>query len=346
MTLFDKLQINLQNSQSKWLITGVAGFIGSNLLERLLILNQKVYGLDNFQTGYKKNIHEAIKNAEIFSGKSLSQNFVFFEGDITELQDCKNACKGIDYVLHHAALGSVPMSIKDPILSNKVNVDGFLNMLFASNQANVKRFIYASSSAAYGDNSLSLKVEDNIGQSLSPYAVNKLVNELYSEVFSKTYGFKSIGLRYFNIFGKRQDPNGPYAAVIPLWIKSMINNERVFINGDGETSRDYCFIDNVVQINLLAATTKNPKALDQVYNVALNSKTSLNELHNLIHIKLVNKINGLKKESPIYRDFRDGDIRHSQADISKATELLGYCPTHNLNDGIEAVIDWYIDNTK
>ena len=231
-------------------------------------------------------------------------------------------------------------------VQQKINVDGFLNMLFASNQANVKRFIYASSSAAYGDNSLSLKVEDNIGQSLSPYAVNKLVNELYSEVFSKTYGFKSIGLRYFNIFGKRQDPNGPYAAVIPLWIKSMINNERVFINGDGETSRDYCFIDNVVQINLLAATTKNPKALDQVYNVALNSKTSLNELHNLIHIKLVNKINGLKKESPIYRDFRDGDIRHSQADISKATELLGYCPTHNLNDGIEAVIDWYIDNTK
>ena len=336
----------LNNNQSKWLITGVAGFIGSNLLEKLLVLNQKVYGLDNFDTGFEKNIDQAIQDAEDATGKSLRDNFIFFNGDIRNLEDCINACRGVDYVLHQAALGSVPRSVEDPISTNKANVDGFLNMLVASKDANVKRFVYAASSSIYGDHPSLPKFEDNIGNPLSPYAVTKLVNELYAQVFAKSYGFKSIGLRYFNIFGKRQDPFGPYAAVIPQWISSMINNENVYINGDGETSRDYCYIDNVIQMNLLSATSENDDAINEVFNVAVNRRTSLNELYELIQERLVKKIQHLEKKKPIYRDFREGDIRHSNADISKAENFLGYHPTHKITDGMDDAIDWFIQDSK
>ena len=346
MNKYEELLKYLCNNQSTWLITGVAGFIGSNLLEKLLVLNQKVYGLDNFDTGFQKNIDEAIKDAEEATGKSLRENFVFFNGDIRKLEDCINACSGVDYVLHQAALGSVPRSIEDPISTNMANVDGFLNMLLASKDANIKRFVYAASSSTYGDHPSLPKLEDNIGNPLSPYAVTKLVNELYAQVFAKSYGFKSIGLRYFNIFGKRQDPFGPYAAVIPLWASSLINNENVYINGDGETSRDYCYIDNVVQMNLLAATSSNSDASNQVFNVAVNSRTSLNELFELIQERLIKKIQNLKMKKPIYRDFREGDVRHSQADISKAESFLDYHPTHKIADGLDDAIDWFIKDSK
>ena len=299
MNKYEHLQEYLQNNQMTWLVTGVAGFIGSNLLEKLLILNQKIIGLDSFDTGYQNNIDEAIQDANRAVGKDTSHNFKFVKGDIRNLDDCVNACNGVDYVLHQAALGSVPRSIEDPIITNEANIDGFINMLVASRDAKVKRFVYAASSSSYGDNSDLPKVEHMIGNPLSPYAVTKLVNELYASVFAKNYGFKTIGLRYFNIFGKRQDPNGAYAAVIPKWIASIINNEDVFINGDGETSRDFCYIDNAVQTNLLAAMTENDSATDQVYNVALNDRTSLNELYQMIEKNLIKNINGLKKKDPI-----------------------------------------------
>jgi len=299
-----QLQEHLKNNQNTWLITGVAGFIGSNLLEKLLILDQKVVGLDNFETGYQQNIDQAIEDANKASNKNLSNNFKFINGDIRKLEDCKKACNGVNYVLHQAALGSVPRSIEDPINTNRANIDGFLNMLVASKDENVKRFVYAASSATYGDHQDLPKVEDKIGNPLSPYAVTKVVNELYANVFAKTYGFKTIGLRYFNIFGKRQDPNGAYAAVIPKWVASIINKEDVFINGDGETSRDFCYIDNTVQMNLIAATTDNDEATDHVYNVALNDRTNLNELYQMIEERLIQRISGLKKKKPIYRNFR------------------------------------------
>lgn len=323
-------------------MTGVAGFIGSNLLEELLILNQKVVGLDNFDTGYQHNIEQAIEDANKATGKDLSNNFKFIDGDIRDLNNCKQACNEADYVLHHAALGSVPRSIEDPINTNRANIDGFLNMLVASKEANVKRFVYAASSSTYGDHPDLPKVEDNIGSPLSPYAVTKAVNELYANVFAKTYGFKTIGLRYFNIFGKRQDPNGAYAAVIPKWVAAILNNDDVYINGDGETSRDFCFIDNTVQINLLAATTDNDKATDQVYNVALNDRTSLNKLYQMIEEKLIQRIENLEKKKPIYKDFRTGDVRHSQANIDKAKVLLGYQPKYTISKGMDEAVDWYI----
>ena len=288
MTKYEELQEYLKNNQTSWLISGVAGFIGSNLLEKLLVLNQKVIGLDNFDTGYQKNIDEAINDANEIVGKDVSKNFKFIKGDIKSFNDCKQACRGVDYVLHQAALGSVPRSIEDPISTNEANIDGFINMLVASKDSKVKRFVYAASSSSYGDNVDLPKVENMIGNPLSPYAVTKLVNEHYASVFAKNYDFKTIGLRYFNIFGKRQDPNGAYAAVIPKWISSILNKESVYINGDGETSRDFCFIDNAVQTNILAALTKNSEATDQVYNVALNDKTSLNELYGMIEDILIN----------------------------------------------------------
>ena len=342
MTKYEEIRGYLKNNQKTWLITGVAGFIGSNLLETLLTLDQKIVGLDNFDTGYQRNINFAIEDAQKLSSKDLSGNFQFIKGDIRVLKDCEKACIGVDYVLHQAALGSVPRSIEDPINTNKANIDGFLNMLVASKNAKVKRFVYAASSSTYGDHLDLPKVEDKIGSPLSPYAVTKLVNELYASVFAKTYAFKTIGLRYFNIFGKRQDPNGPYAAVIPKWAASILNNEEVYINGDGETSRDFCYIDNTIQMNILAATTSNDDATNQVYNVALNDRTSLNQLYQLIEKRLIQKVKGLESKSPIYRDFRLGDVRHSQANIEKAQELLQYDPEFKIAKGIDRTIDWYL----
>ena len=344
MTKYEQLQEHLKNNQNTWLVTGVAGFIGSNLLEKLLIINQKVVGLDNFDTGYQHNIDQAIEDANKATGKDLGDNFKFINGDIRELNDCKQACNGVDYVLHQAALGSVPRSIEDPINTNRANIDGFLNMLVASKDAKVRRFVYAASSSTYGDHPDLPKVEDKIGNPLSPYAVTKVVNELYASVFAKTYGFKVIGLRYFNIFGKRQDPNGAYAAVIPKWVAAILNKEDVFINGDGETSRDFCYIDNTVQMNLLAATTDNNEATDQVYNVALNDRTSLNTLYQMIEERLIQRTVGLERKEPIYRDFRAGDVRHSQANIDKAQNLLGYQPKYKISEGMDEAMDWYVSS--
>ena len=349
MTKYEQLQEHLKSDQNTWLVTGVAGFIGSNLLEKLLILNQKVVGLDNFDTGYQHNINQAMEDASIATGKDikqLKQDFIFIEGDIRQLEDCQKACSSVDYVLHQAALGSVPRSIEDPINTNKANIDGFLNMLVASRDAKVKRFVYAASSSTYGDHPGLPKVEDEIGAPLSPYAVTKVVNELYASVFAKTYGFKTIGLRYFNIFGKRQDPEGAYAAVIPKWVSDILSGKDVFINGDGKTSRDFCYIDNTVQMNLLAATTTDSNSTDQVYNVAVNDQTDLNQLYQMIEEKLINRVENLTKKDPIYRDFRAGDVRHSLADISKAKSLLGYDPDYKINEGLNESMDWYISDLE
>ena len=346
MTRYEQLQEHLKDNQSTWLVTGVAGFIGSNLLEKLLILNQKVVGLDSFDTGYQHNVDQAIQDANHITGKDLSNNFKFINGDIKKLSDCKLACDGVDYVLHQAALGSVPRSIEDPISSNEANINGFVNMLVAARDAKIKRFVYAASSSSYGDNPSLPKVEHMAGNPLSPYAVTKLVNELYADVFARNYDFKTIGLRYFNIFGKRQDPNGAYAAVIPKWAAAILNKEDVYINGDGETSRDFCYIDNTVQMNLLAATTDNEEATNQIYNVALNDRTTLNELYKIIEDRLIKKVQGLKNKKPKYRQFRSGDVRHSQASIDKAQKLLGYHPKFRISEGMDQAIDWYIKSTS
>ena len=334
-----ELKALLENEPRTWLITGVAGFIGSNLLETLLKLNQRVVGLDNFATGFQRNLDEVqgLVNAEQW------RSFTFNQGDIRNLEDCHQVCKGVDYVLHQAALGSVPRSVEDPITTNSVNITGYLNMLMAARDAKVKRFVYAASSSTYGDHPALPKVEDTIGKPLSPYAVTKYANELYADVFARTYGFNTIGLRYFNVYGPRQTPDGAYAAVIPKWIASMIKGEPVYINGDGETSRDFCFIENVRQMNLLAATTENPEAVNQVYNVAVGDRTTLNQLYEQLKINLLPSHPHLKDIKSFYRDFRGGDVRHSMADISKAVNLLGYKPTHSLGDGIKVAIVWYIE---
>lgn len=337
MARFQTIQNELIRQRKTWLITGCAGFIGSNLLETLLKLDQKVVGLDNFATGYPHNLDEvrAAVTPEQWS------RFRFIAGDIRDPATCKKAVSGVDYVLHQAALGSVPRSLQDPVTTNDVNVSGFLNMLVASRDAAVSSFVYAASSATYGDHPGLPKVEKVIGKPLSPYAVSKYVNELYAEVFSRCYGFRSIGLRYFNVFGKRQDPNGAYAAVIPKWISSMIRDENVFVNGDGETSRDFCFIDNAVQANLLAATTSDDNK-DEVYNVAVGDTTTLNQLFDYLKSAL-QKNNIEYSREPILRDFRAGDVRHSKADITKAIERLGYVPRFQIRDGIEAATPWYVE---
>jgi len=337
MTKYQEVLAQLNKKPEKWLITGVAGFIGSNLLETLLKNNQKVVGLDNFSTGHPHNLDQvkACVNAEQWN------NFTFIEGDIRDVNTCANACGSITYVLHEAALGSVPRSIADPIKTNENNITGFLNMLVAARDAGVKRFVYAASSSTYGDHPDLPKVEDKIGNPLSPYAVTKLVNELYAQVFAKTYGFKTIGLRYFNVFGQRQDPNGAYAAVIPKWVEAMITNKPVVINGDGETSRDFCYIDNTVQVNILAAVAGD-EAANQVYNVAVGDRTTLNDLFELIRAGLENGYPHLKNFKPRYQDFRAGDVRHSLADISKAENLLGYCPSHRIGAGIDQTLKWYV----
>ncbi|PNK60502.1 NAD-dependent epimerase/dehydratase family protein [Psychrobacter sp. FDAARGOS_221] len=341
MTQYQKIQQDLVAAPKTWLITGVAGFIGSNLLETLLKLNQTVVGLDNFATGYQKNLDEV----QSLVSNEQWQRFSFIEGDIRNFADCQKACSGVDYVLHQAALGSVPRSLADPITTNEVNISGFLNMLTAARDAEVKSFTYAASSSTYGDHPGLPKVEDKIGKPLSPYAVTKYVNELYADVFARSYGFKSVGLRYFNVFGRRQDPDGAYAAVIPKWTAAMIKNDTVFINGDGETSRDFCYIENTVQANILAATTQNKEATNQVYNVAVGDRTTLNELFSAIKSALAD--NGVTYEQePTYRDFRPGDVRHSQADVSKANSLLGYEPKFNISQGIDEAMAWYVESLK
>lgn len=336
MTQYEQVQQTLVDNPKTWLITGVAGFIGSNLLETLLKLNQKVVGLDNFATGYQHNLDEveSLVTAEQWA------KFNFIEGDIRNLEDCVDACGNVDYVLHQAALGSVPRSINDPIMTNSANITGFLNMLVAARDAQVASFTYAASSSTYGDHPALPKVEDAIGSPLSPYAVTKYVNELYADVFAKTYGFNCIGLRYFNVFGKRQDPNGSYAAVIPKWTAAMLKGEQIFINGDGETSRDFCYIANTVQMNLLAATA-NKQAKNQVYNCAVGDRTTLNDLYQAIKAALANLDVKVTLSQLEYVDFRLGDVRHSQADISKAKELLCYTPSHRISNGIDEAMPWY-----
>jgi UDP-N-acetylglucosamine/UDP-N-acetylgalactosamine 4-epimerase len=340
MSAYENLKRNLLSHPKRWLITGVAGFIGSNLLETLLNLDQQVIGLDNFSTGYKKNLEQV----EALVGPARWKKFQFIEGDIRKLSECKCACHEIDFVLHQAALGSVPRSMLDPISSHDSNVTGFLNMLVAARDAKVKRFVYASSSAIYGDHPELPKVEDKVGKTLSPYAATKKIDEIYAENFTCAYGFPSIGLRYFNVFGPRQDPEGAYAAVIPKWLAASLKREPVLINGDGETSRDFCFVENVVQANLLAATTQNPDALNQAYNIAVGERTTLNELFSLLQSGLRKRDAAMPEQKPVYQDFREGDVRHSLANISKAQRLLGYEPTHQVREGLEAAMDWYKKN--
>jgi len=340
MLKYDSVQQQLLSQPKNWLVTGVAGFIGSNLLEKLLKLDQHVVGLDNFSTGRRINLQEVQETvlAEQW------QRFKFVEGDIRSLATCREVCDGVDYILHEAALGSVPRSIEDPITSNESNISGFLNMLVAARDAGVKRFVYAASSSTYGDHPGLPKVEDVIGKPLSPYAVTKYVNELYADVFARTYGMETIGLRYFNVFGRRQDPDGAYAAVIPRWIKALIKGDTVYINGSGETSRDFCYIENVIQMNLLAATSTDSSAVNQVYNTAVNARTDLNELFAKLHSRLLPHYPHLSGCRPVYRDFRKGDVLHSQADISKAATLLGYQPTHTIDQGLDAALAWYMRN--
>ena len=376
MTAYQQLKTRLPTEPRTWLVTGVAGFIGSNLLETLLKLNQRVVGLDNFATGHQRNLDEV----QSLVTAAQWANFSFIKGDIRNLEDCQKAmtfdpsgCDAViasearqsmpspqtpipvDYVLHQAALGSVPRSLADPILTNSANVSGFLNMLVAARDAKVKSFTYAASSSTYGDHPALPKVEDAIGKPLSPYAVTKYVNELYAEVFARCYGFNTVGLRYFNVFGPRQDPNGAYAAVIPKWTAALLQGDAVYINGDGETSRDFCFVANAVQANLLAATATNPviasearqsmppaqSPVNQVYNVAVGDRTTLNILYALLRDNLAP--HGVSASvQPVYRDFRAGDVRHSQADIGKAQRLLGYSPTHRLAEGVAEAMPWYV----
>ena len=340
MTRYTALLQELEAAPRTWLVTGVAGFIGSNLLETLLLHGQKVVGLDNFATGYQRNLDMV---REIV-GADLWRNFRFKEGDIRNLDHCREVCEGVDHVLHQAALGSVPRSIEDPILANESNISGFVNMMVAARDAKVKTFVYAASSSTYGDEPTLPKVEDKIGKPLSPYAVTKYVNELYADVFATCYGMKAVGLRYFNVFGKRQDPFGAYAAVIPQWFASLLRGETVYINGDGETSRDFCYIDNCVQANLLAAVATDEAALNTVYNVAFGERTDLNQLFDLIREEVSRHKPEAANARPEHREFRFGDVRHSLADISRARTRLGFEPAYNVRQGLRLSGDWYAAN--
>ncbi len=340
--LYKQRKDELRNQPRTWLITGVAGFIGSNLLETLLKLDQQVIGLDNFSTGFQDNLDE-VQN---LVNESQWDNFQFINGDICNIKTCQAACEGVDFVLHQAALGSVPRSIEDPLTTNENNISGFLNMLVAARDAKVQRMVYAASSSTYGDHPDLPKVEDKTGNPLSPYAVTKLVNELYSKVFARTYGFKTTGLRYFNIFGQRQDPDGAYAAVIPKWFAGLLKEETVYINGDGTTSRDFCFIDNCVQANIMAATAKKDNSANQVYNVAFGQRTTLTELYELIKERVTEKMSNIKNAKPVYQDFRAGDVRHSLADISKARQMIGYEPEYSIGQGLDKAAAWYINKFR
>jgi UDP-N-acetylglucosamine/UDP-N-acetyl-alpha-D-glucosaminouronate 4-epimerase len=337
MSRIDQLTKDLRRTPRTWLVTGVAGFIGSNLLEELLRRDQQVIGLDDFSTGRRENLD--LVRAAI--GKEAWTRFRFVEGDIRVLDHCRRASEGVDYVLHQAALGSVPRSIARPLDTNAVNVDGFLNILAAARDAKVKQFVYASSSSVYGDHPGLPKVEEQTGRPLSPYAVSKATNELYADVFARQYGMRIVGLRYFNVFGPRQDPAGPYAAVVPRWIEALLAGEPTTVYGDGETSRDFCYIANAVQANLLAAMAEGPGAVGEVYNVAYGERTSLNELHRLLAGAIAQRTGRATPSTPIHQDFRPGDIRHSLADTSKIARLLGYAPTHSVREGIEETVEWY-----
>jgi UDP-N-acetylglucosamine 4-epimerase len=335
--VYQKLTERLLDHPQAWSVTGSAGFIGSNLVEALLRLNQRVIGLDNFSTGSARNLDQI----RALVGPKKWQNFVQIDGDTRAADACSQSTQGVDYVLHQAALGSVPRSIANPLDSHESNVTGFLNMQVAAHKNGVKRFVYASSSSVYGDHPGLPKREPEIGCCLSPYAVTKRANELYADVFARCYGLDSVGLRYFNVFGPRQDPDGPYAAVIPKWIAAMIQNQPIHINGDGETTRDFCYAANVVQANLLAATVESTEAINEIYNVAVCARTTLNQLYGLLHEKLLPWYPHLKDRAPVYRDFRAGDVRHSEADISKANRLLGYAPSHTLEQGLTEALEWY-----
>ena len=336
MNQYKKLLNKLNENPKTWLITGVAGFIGSNILETLLKNNQIVIGLDNFITGFQENLDKVSMEVS----ESQWKNFKFINGDICDFNVCNDSAKNVDFVLHQAALGSVPRSIDDPLLTNTVNVGGFLNMLVASKNADVKSFVYAASSSTYGDHPDLPKLENNIGSPLSPYGLTKYVNELYADVFRRVYGFSSIGLRYFNVFGPRQDPRGAYAAVIPRWIDLMLNQKQITINGDGSTSRDFCFIENAVQANILAANVDSDSN-NAIYNVAFGERTSLNELVYLLK-KTLKKYDFSYDIDPIYSEFREGDVLHSLADINKAKVNLGYDPKFNVESGLFETLKTYI----
>jgi UDP-N-acetylglucosamine 4-epimerase len=337
----DITQINASNPR-KWLITGVAGFIGSALLEELLKRDQEVVGLDNFSTGKRENLEDV----QTLVTPSQWGRFRFHEADIRDLETCRRLCAGMDVVLHQAALGSVPRSIQDPIITNQCNIDGFLNMLLASRDQGVKRFVYAASSSTYGDHPGLPKVEDQIGRPLSPYAVTKYVNELYAEVFSRLYGMETIGLRYFNIYGRRQDPLGAYAAVIPQWIGTLLRGERPIINGDGSTSRDFCYVDNAVQANLRAAIADEAVALNTVYNIACRRQTSLNDLLRVIQDRVAEARSEIARLEPVYGPFRQGDVLHSLADIGKARKLLGYEPVYHIEEGLKETVAWFLSRHR
>jgi UDP-N-acetylglucosamine 4-epimerase len=326
-------------TRRRWLVTGSAGFIGSHLVETLLGLGQEVVSLDNFATGYRANLDEVRRAV----GEEAWRAHRFIEGDIVDPAACRQVCQGVDVVLHQAALGSVPRSIADPLRTHAANATGFVNMLVAAREAGVRRFVYAASSSTYGDEPTLPKVEDVIGRPLSPYAVTKYLNELYADVFAGCYGVESIGLRYFNVFGARQDPEGAYAAVIPRWVRAMARGERVTVYGDGETSRDFCYVANAVQANLRASVATAPGALNQVYNVAVGDRTTLNELHRALADLLRECLPGVRIAAPVHEPFRPGDVRHSQADIGKAQRLLGYVPTHGLRAGLREALSWYLE---
>ncbi|MGE5465911.1 MAG: SDR family oxidoreductase [Ignavibacteria bacterium] len=329
----------VRNGHRTWLVTGAAGFIGSHLVETLLKLDQTVIGFDNFSSGKRENVAEVLDAA----GPARAARFRMIEADIRDFDACTLACRGVDVVLHEAAIGSVPRSMDDPLATNATNIDGFVNMLTAARDAKVKRFVYAASSSTYGDGKRIPMVEETIGRPLSPYALTKYVNELYADVFARCFGIHSIGLRYFNVFGPRQDPEGAYAAVIPKWTAALLNGGEAWINGDGSTSRDFCYVDNVVQANLLAATTEDEAAIDQVYNVACGAQTTLAELFQMIRLLLAAHDPAVMARRPEHRDFRAGDMRISHADIGKARRLLGYAPDWDVREGMKWTVDAYVE---
>lgn len=336
MTAYFDLCARLKAAPRTWLVTGVAGFIGSNLLQRLLDLDQVVVGVDNFSTGSPRNLEDV--KAQV--APAAWARFTFHESDIRDLNACRRACEGAAVVLHQAAIGSVPRSIKDPITTHQSNVDGFLNLLVAARDAGVERMVYASSSSVYGDDPGLPKLESRTGQPLSPYALTKVIDEAYAAVFGRAYGFKPIGLRYFNVFGPRQDPDGPYAAVMPKWIAALLAGRPCLIHGDGETSRDFCFVANAVQANLLAGTAP-ASAMGEVFNVSYGGTTTLTQLYWMILDRLAAVRPGLARNEPQYTPAREGDIRHSQADLGKIRSVLGYQPTHSVAQGLDALVPWF-----
>ena len=340
MKTYEDAQQRIKARPRTWLVTGAAGFIGSHLAEALLRLGQPVVGLDNFATGKRENLELLARAA----GEARMRSFRFIEGDIRSLDACRAACAGVEVILHQAALGSVPRSIEDPLSTHATNVTGFLNMLLAARDAGVARFVYASSSAVYGDHPVLPKLEERIGAAVSPYGLSKYIDELYAGVFARCYGFSAIGLRYFNVFGPRQDPESVYAAVVPAWVGALLRNQTAYVNGDGRAARDFCYIDNVVQANLLAATVEDPEALDQAYNVALGEQTSLNELFAMIRAGLAPRLPHLRTVRPVHREPRSGDVALSRADIAKAQRLLGYRPQVRIMQGLQRTIDWYADH--